>query len=445
MSRSPTPRRRNSARTRSARQGPYVPERAILSGDRVVLTHTKVDDRSARDMIHVATQAHQAGVPGLTFDFSRATRAYPEGMVQLIGHVEYLRATGMHFDVIPPSERNLARLFGNCNWLNFLAPTMFDSQPPTDTHLPVQRFVDATEQADVVNQMVEMTLRQLELERPVIGGIEWALNEITDNVLNHADAPSGGVAQLQTFPEAGRIQIAVADTGRGILSSMKEGFPSLRSDIDAIAQAMKQGVTRSAAVGQGNGLAGALRLAEAANGSFTLISGQGEVKVIRPPRAREHRHQSFRRPGAQRFYGTFIFLELRTDSALDLEAALDFGGGGGILWDYLDANYSANDGAVRLVVADEVVGVGSRQAGNGLRTKIKNLLAADPGSAVVLDWTGIEIPSSSFADEVVGRLYVELGPLAFNRRIQLENLAPGPRRIVERVMLQRAAQALKET
>jgi anti-sigma regulatory factor (Ser/Thr protein kinase) len=410
----------------------------------VILTHDKIDDRSARDLIHVATKAHQANIPGLTFDFTKAKRAYPEGMVQLIGHVEYLRSSGMHFDVIPPADRTLNRLFGNCNWLSFLAPTMFDPQPPTDTHLPVQRFANASEQASVVNQMVEMTLRQLELERSVIGGIEWALNEITDNVLNHANAPAGGVAQLQTFRDAGRIQIAVADTGRGILSSMKEGFPSLKRDTDAIAQAMKQGVTRSAAVGQGNGLAGALRLAVAANGSFTLISGRGEVKVLRPPRAREHRHESFGRPEAERLHGTFVFLELRTDSALDLEAALDFGKGGGILWDYVDANYSSTDGAVRLVVAEEVVGVGSRHAGDGLRTKIKNLLAADPGSSVVLDWRGIEIPSSSFADEVVGRLYVELGPLGFNRRMQLENLAPGPRRIVERVMLQRAAQALGE-
>lgn len=410
--------------------------------DRVVLNHDRVDERSARDVIHVLSDAHRAGLPGLTIDLSKAQRAYPEGMVQLIGHVEGLRLEGMHFDAIAPNDKQLARVFDHCNWLHHLAPTMYDPNLPSETHLPVQRFADAAEQSEVVNQMVEMTLRQLELERSVIGGIEWALNEITDNVLNHADAPNGGLAQLQTFREAGRIQIAVADAGRGILASMREGFPTLRRDTDAIAEAMKQGVTRSAAVGQGNGLAGALRLAVGGNGSFTLLSGRGEIKVIRPPGSTTHQHNAFPRPRSQAFRGTFVFLELRTDSALDLEAALDFGQGGGILWDYVDAHYSPSSGEVRLVVATEAVGVGSRQAGSALRTKIKNLLSAQPDCRIVLDWQGVEIPSSSFADEVVGRLYVELGPLSFNGRIQMENLAPAPRRIIERVMLQRAAQAL---
>lgn len=402
-----------------------------------------MDERSARDLIHVLSEASRAGVPGLTIDLSRAQRAYPEGMVQLIGRVESLRLGGMHFDAIAPKDRQMARVFESCNWLHLLAPTMHDPSPPSETHLPVQRFSDAAEQSRVVNQMVEMTLRQLELERSVIGGIEWALNEITDNVLNHAETAAGGLAQLQTFRDAGRIQIAVADAGRGILASMREGFPTLRRDTDAIAEAMKQGVTRSSAVGQGNGLAGALRLAVGGNGSFTLLSGRGEIKVIRPPGADAHQHNAFGRPKAQEFPGTFVFLELRTDSALDLEAALDFGQGGGVLWDYVDAHYSPTAGEVSLVVATEAVGVGSRQAGAALRTKIKNLLAAQPDARIRLDWTGVEVPSSSFADEVVGRLYVELGPLSFNSRVQMENLAPAPRRIIERVMLQRAAQALE--
>jgi anti-sigma regulatory factor (Ser/Thr protein kinase) len=36
-------------------------------------------------------------------------------------------------------------------------------------------------------------------ERQQLKALEWALNEITDNVLNHAESPTGGIVQIQSF------------------------------------------------------------------------------------------------------------------------------------------------------------------------------------------------------------------------------------------------------
>src|SRR5690606_8062425 len=83
--------------------------------------------------------------------------------------------------------------------------------------------------------------------------------------------------QLATYREHKRIAFCVAGSGRGILASLRESKPTLRSDIDAIGDAVRAGVTRNKDVGQGNGLSGTLAIVQAARGQMNIISGQGSV------------------------------------------------------------------------------------------------------------------------------------------------------------------------
>src|SRR5690606_1063310 len=129
------------------------------------------------------------------------------------------------------------------------------------------------EQQGLVNAFMDVVMRTMTLERDVIAGLEWSINEITDNVLNHAQAPDGGLVQVSTFRDRRRVAFAVGDAGRGILASLKEGYPELRSDAQAIGEAVKAGVTRDPDAGQGNGLAGTLRIATMSGGSFEVGSG----------------------------------------------------------------------------------------------------------------------------------------------------------------------------
>lgn len=360
--------------------------------------------------------------------------------MQIVAHVEHLRRRGMHFDLIPPKERRLSRVFEASNWAHIVNPAMYPPSPHRgDTQLPVRRYGSGAEQQAVVDEAMDIVLRQMELDRVYFAGLEWALNEITDNVLNHAQAPDGGLVQVATFSETKRIQFAVADGGIGILGSMKQGHPELRSDREAIGEAIKQGVTRSADVGQGNGLAGALRIAAQSGGSFVIASGSGQVSVIPDERTSEHRQVTRARGGPKEFFGTFVFVELRTDVPLSLEDALDFGQREGVSYDYLDAlRGESEDYEIR--VADEAVGFGSRESGRGLRTKLLNMLRAEPGAKVLLDWSGIPLISSSFADEALGRLFVELGPVQFSSRVRSTGMHLVVRELVDRAILQRAAQ-----
>lgn len=346
----------------------------------------------------------------------------------------------MHFDVILPKDRNLQGVFQANNWAHFMSPLLHEqSSDVGDRHLPLRRYATGQEQQKIVDDTLELMLHQMKVDRPVLHALEWSLNEITDNVLNHAEAQEGGLIQVVTFREQRRIQFAVADGGRGMLASMREVQPKLRRDTDAIGEAMRQGVTRSKEVGQGNGLAGALRIATGSNGSMTILSGRGEVRVMKPPQAAEHITYTNRLPLSEEFSGTMVFVELMADQLVNLEDALDFGGGGPD-FDYIDARYGEGE-TIQLKVADESVGFGSRVAGDGLRTKIDNLLRARPDAVVVLDWAGVPLVSSSFADEALGRLFIELGPVTFASRIQSVGMEKLVRQITDQTILQRAAQA----
>jgi hypothetical protein len=61
---------------------------------------------------------------------------------------------------------------------------------------------------------------------------------------------------------------------------------------------------------------------------------------------------------------------------------------------------------------------------------------------LLLDWDGIQMISSSYADEFIGKLFVELGPLRFMSCIRHANMIPVIQQLVDRAILQRTSQTM---
>lgn len=73
-----------------------------------------------------------------------------------------------------------------------------------------------------------------ELERTDFAAFEWAVNELTDNVLVHSESTVGGLVQVSTFVKfSKRVQFVVADAGIGIPTSLRSGHPEINSDTEA--------------------------------------------------------------------------------------------------------------------------------------------------------------------------------------------------------------------
>lgn len=385
--------------------------------------------------------AKAAGFEDYLLDFSACSGAFANGTVPLAAIVDDWQTNGSEFDLLPPHDPAVARLIQNTGLAHFIAPS---SQPEARfqglKHIPIQRFTNLKEQVALVRSFMDILLQSTSLTRDVLQGLEWSLNEIVDNVLNHANTQRGGFAALSTVSD--RIQFTVADCGIGILASLKEGYPQLRNDTDALGEAIKAGVTRNKEAGQGNGLAGTLRIATASGGSFSICSGIGRLNVFHDPRSSQLASLRKVFPLGQRFPGTIVDAQIQKNPTFRVSEALGFTGMIGGVLDVIDAKYeSETSDEFMLKLAGETTGFGSREAGRQIRTKCRNLLDADQSRPLVLDWSGVPVISSSFADEAVGKLFVELGPLSFSSRVRNIGLEPLVRGLVEKAILQRASEA----
>jgi hypothetical protein len=403
-----------------------------------VVFRDKVKPSSRHDFavfVHAALRQHRTHV---TLDFSDVANAYPNAMVPIIADVQRMIARGHKVTCVLPRDEQLRRLFRNTNWAHFLDPDQYDlSDTVSDRHLAVQRFDDGATQQQVVNNFIDVTMRTLDLERPVLQGLEWSLNEVTDNVLNHAESPVGGFVQLTHFRKSRKMNFCVADAGRGILGSLRESRPGIRTDEDAIAEVVKCGVTRNKDIGQGNGLSGTLKIATSAEGLLTILSGESQWTWSSSDARATHLERE------KRFEGTVVDVQFSIDAKLDLPSVLSFGVNPTPYRpvDMIDMKYLSDDAKrLRLCVREETEGFGSRRAGNQIRTKCKNLMNAEPACVLMIDWDGIQMISSSFADEFVGKLFAELGPMNFMNRVKQVNAIPVVHSLLDRAIMQRMTQ-----
>jgi len=326
----------------------------------------------------------------------------------------------------------------NANWAHYMDPEHPKHDMKHQLHLAARRYTTHPEQQSAVTSVLKVVLQSMSLNRDVIKALDWSINEVTDNVLNHALSQSGGIVQASTFTERHQIQFVVADSGRGIPTAMRDAFPRIGNDGRAIREAVKAGVTSIPESGQGNGLWGSLEIGKCSHGTFKVTSGKAQLSCFVDERTGRYRQ---RLTEASDFPGTVVTLQMRTDVEFDFEQALNLTSAiPEPVLDVVSLTHSTSDGELTIRVADEGLGYGTRQAGVALRQKCLNLLNAEPGRRLVLDWSGIDLVASSFADEAIGKLFVELGPTAFASRVSHSSTEPVVRSLLDRAVLQRIAQ-----
>ena len=141
--------------------------------------------------------------------------------------------------------------------------------------------------------------------------------------------------------------------------------------------------------------------------------------------------------------GTLVVARISYAKPLALEEALKFGGKSHEPIDHITIAYEENEeGALLFPLARESKGFGSRAAGLPVRQKLKNLLRICAGKRIVIDFSDVPIISSSFADEVFGKLFAELGPLGFMRVIEFQRVDTTIQGLIDRSIEQRAKTGL---
>ena len=370
------------------------------------------------------------GFHDVVLDFSHLKRAFPNGFVPLVVLLDQYRRSGnVEFNVTLPEDELCRRAMVESNYAAYLDPQ--SGMVLTDKANALHGFSDDSSLNDLISQQIHQILEKATYAGGVLQSFEWALNEIAGNVLVHAGVERGWM-QVVVHPKTHHMAIAVADGGVGIPETIRKAFPQEWRDEDAIAHALKEGITSRPDFGQGKGLTGTLQIVKINKGGRLAIhSRQGrvewqndrlDIKGDFPP-----------------FPGTFVDIQLNTAEPIEIEKAL-WGSAPG--YPFNESLYGKDTpvGKMRMALAEEASGFGNRPTGLKIRYKIENLLVAAPDDMLEIDFTGVELIASSFADEVFGKLAVTLGFVGFGSRIRLININKFCRGIIDDVVQSRIVQ-----
>lgn len=372
---------------------------------------------------------NQRGYNEVTLDLSFVDRAYPNGMVPIICEIELYLKQGYIFEIIPPRDSVLLALFHRNGWLYYMDKNACD-EPKTSgfSNLPLQRFSTDEELNDIVNKAVEVCLQQLVFAEGVPQAFEWALNEIAGNILIHSQSDSGWI-QVVTYKDNHQLALIVCDSGIGIPKSMSALY-TFKNDQEALEMAMRKGITSNPKFGQGNGLAGSLAIAQHSQGQFALTSQKGRVWVADGKvEAASH---------FPPYSGTCVEMQFATDKQINLPKAL---------WghdpvDYMEIKFEDDKGDLVFRLRDYASSFGNRITGGRIKNLVVNLLKQNPGQAVEIVMDEVGVISSSFADELFGKLFVEMGPIDFSRLIKFKGMNPTCKSIIDISISQRIAQTI---
>lgn len=293
--------------------------------------------------------------------------------------------------------------------------------------IPLKCITGEDDVPAAVYAVCDLVAHRLDDARSFVPALEWALYEIIDNILIHAQAEVPGVLCAQYLPHQHRLDVAICDMGQGIKASLGSSR-TLASHGEAVTMALQRGVTRDTSVGQGNGLAGALEITRRNHGSFRVWSGDAVYRLKRGEDAGVR--------AIPAVPGTGVLFSLDTRHPVDLTETWIAGNGKSCIDSMFLASAAADAGERGIDVAGECVSTGSRPPATGLRRKILALLP-DMEEPLVLDFTRVPRASSSFLDELLGRLAQALGLQEFERRVRITGMDPLVHRLANVVIAQR--------
>lgn len=287
-------------------------------------------------------------------------------------------------------------------------------------------FSSDEELNDIVSRVVEICIQQLVFATGIPQAFEWALNEIAGNILVHSGDHVGWI-QVVTYRENHKLALVVCDSGVGIPETIRSAF-DVNNDQQALGLALHKGITSNPTHGRGNGLAGALAIAQHSQGMLAVTSGKGRIKVFD---GRVIPSKSF-----PPYSGTFVEMQLNTELPINQPKAL---------WghepsSHLELKFEDEKGYSVFRLGDHAKSFGNRITGEKMRNLVINLLTKHPGHPVRVIIDDIDIISSSFADELFGKLMVEIGTIDFSRLIKIEGVSPVCKSIIDVAIGQRMAQ-----
>lgn len=176
---------------------------------------------------------------------------------------------------------------------------------------PCKQFSTAQDYPAVAAALTDALEERCSTDRVARNSIRIALDEVTENVVHHAESPIGGFAAAQGWPKRGVFEIGIVDLGIGIRASLAKNpaYADVPDDVSAIQTALQPRVSSTPERNAGIGLFVTKLLLASNGGTLAVRSGVGAVYT-------GERERTIVRD--THFPGTMVALRARTDRPLNI-------------------------------------------------------------------------------------------------------------------------------
>jgi hypothetical protein len=396
-----------------------------ISGSYMLHVYRMSQPNDVNEFLRAIQSGLDKGFEEFLLSLEGVESVYPNAIVPISGIIDYLRSKGLefYFQHVPDYLSRVSfdvPMFVSEN-LNQLSRSPFDR---------VWHFHNSEDINNLVDAFVQEVSQISICEPGVLEGISWCLNEVMDNVLQHSKGNQGYIMG-QVHRTTRHIALCIFDPGQGIYNSLKDTRYAPRNPVDAITLAIKEGVTRDKKIGQGNGMWGLHNIVKANSGRLAITSNGACYKLM------ENDIKTYRGlPYLSREEGfTTIDFQIDFDKGISITEAL----GGHTPVSLRLESFENDRGNILYKLSEKSSGTGTRQSGERLRNEIINLYN-ETGKVIEIDFSEISVVSSSFADELVGKLVAEFGFAGFNQVFRLKNTNSIVQPIIDRSVFQRLAE-----
>ena len=354
-------------------------------------------------------------------------RTYSNVCAPVAGVIDYYRNKGLKIQV-KYRQKDYVR------HTRFWNPLSIEKCIESEKFFPFDK-VWTFETSNGVSNLVSAFLLEIRksdlIKEGVIQSIEWCLNEVMDNVLQHSNVGKGYV-MAQIHKQSKVFAFCVFDAGIGMYNSLKCSKHHPEKPIDAITLALQERITRDENIGQGNGLWGLSSIVMAAKGLMEISSGGAKYRYNAGNITTIKKGGFVLSPK----HGTaYLDVRINYDSPVNITEAL----GGYTPIDMWMENLEDDRNNIILNVAEMSSGTGTRQSAEKLRNIALNISSTER-KLVIFDFEGVNLLSSSFADELIGKIILEKGFYYYTTAFRIKNLSPSNSAILNRSVEQRMAQ-----
>lgn len=356
----------------------------------------------------------------IIIDFSETdNQFFPNPIVPITAIYSYYRNLGVDFDI-----KGMPQWLSNMGVLN---PKVYNEE------------VDVLNQVWIFNQDNVGRLQNAILKQMGQSDIypnnflesnDWALGELMDNVLIHSNK-SEGYIMGQVHKKTKHVTFTICDLGQGIYNSLKGSKYHVENELDAIKKSLKESVTNGK--GMGNGLFGLATLIKQGDSRLHIASGRGFYSVSS---GRIGEYDNCPRISKSVCMTTVDYV-LDYSGENSWEDILVFNGRKINMVNLrLDEMEDVETGVMTYKVKDEVSDTSTRNAGERVYNDILNILSKDP-RIIVLDFSESSVFTSSFADELLAKLFMKLGLFQFLKVIKLKGITFNNQKILQNAIIKR--------